>query len=253
VKSKPFFLYFQVLKNEQRIDGSIFRGLVSLNKLTITRCKSVKRLEQTTFQYIPNVEYVDCSENSISSIEPGAFNVPSKLRHLNLTENLLEKCPSLNELRNLESLVLYENRINSLYGLFEGCEGVNMNLRLLDLGQNALSSLPDNAFSSLPSLITLNLRINPISRIARGAFTDLVNLRVLDLSYTCFNEIVIDIFSSSSYLENLRVLKCNGACLESCTGRSKESLVGFRHEVFVEAVSNYDSSFTILSDLFCKA
>jgi Leucine-rich repeat (LRR) protein len=190
------------------MDGEAFSGLVWLKKLKISNCYIfLKRIKREFFECMPMLEVIEMVGNSIESIGPGAFSCLPYLKHLNLSLNKLERCPSLSELASLQKLDLGSNKIKSIDGLFEGIASDEMNteLRVLDLTENELTSLSANIFSRLASLTRLILRENPITVVPNGSFNGLLNLRILDFASNDGIE-SIDLCMFDCDLANLRIL-----------------------------------------------
>jgi Leucine-rich repeat (LRR) protein len=107
---------------------------------------------------------VDASLNEISSIEADAFFLSDGLAELNLSSNRLE----ISAFRSPNSM--------TLFGLTA--------LRRLDLSSNNFTELsePDMLISTRTTLTELDLSNNVIMRIADDALADLSALESLDLS-----------------------------------------------------------------------
>jgi len=102
---------------------------------------------------------LDVSSNALTDIPIIVFQLPS-LRHLNLSQNKLEKLPfdGVYNLPTLEELSLQNNRLENvpddLFGLPK--------LSTADLSNNHLSCLPPNLWTA-PSLKELNVSFNLLS------------------------------------------------------------------------------------------
>jgi Leucine-rich repeat (LRR) protein len=71
----------------------MFKGLfkgVSLARLNINGFKNLRVIESGAFMHLSHtLEYLDLSENSIETIEPGAIKCLSKLKEFNVVGNRL--------------------------------------------------------------------------------------------------------------------------------------------------------------------
>jgi Leucine-rich repeat (LRR) protein len=116
----------------------MFTGLNSLTKLVITGFKQLTRIVSLP----ATLEHIEMSDNSISMIEPDAFGLLTRLKHLNLCNNFLTAeitFPLFSYLTNLEHLSLQNNRIDSLEGLKSICL---TRLRVLNFNSNRVANCP---------------------------------------------------------------------------------------------------------------
>jgi Leucine-rich repeat (LRR) protein len=216
---------------EQIIEFQIFNGLSSLQNLYIVNSPGLRQIERDTFSLLPNLETLELSDCQIESIESGTFEYLPKLRILEVDQNNLKKCPSLNELSNLEMLYLNGNKIESIDELFENMThlSINTKLRVLRMSSNRLVSLSANAFSRLASLVTLDLRNNQLKNISKDAFNGLFNLRALILSRNSHKDIELRIFNHE--LENLEVLDLSSSGFRIIDEESK--CWSFRNQIII--------------------
>jgi Leucine-rich repeat (LRR) protein len=133
--NKTFLFVENDDNGDELMNGGVFTGLTSLKNLEIYKCKQLKRIERDFFEFMPNLECIDMDENSIESIEPGAFRCLTSVKYISMSGNKLERCPSLSELASLERLNLESNKIKSVDELFDGMgrDVMNTKLRVLDL------------------------------------------------------------------------------------------------------------------------
>jgi Leucine-rich repeat (LRR) protein len=131
-------------------------------------------------------------------IEPDAFRLLNKLKHLNLDSNELTAetiFPVFSNLANLEHLSLKDNRINSLDGL----KAISLpRLQVFDLYGDEVTKLSKQSFSTLPGLVNLDLSYNEITEIEPGAFDGLLNLRVLSLFEIQLKVFYFNVFESAA-------------------------------------------------------
>jgi Leucine-rich repeat (LRR) protein len=144
------------------------------------------------------LEHVNLSYNAIEVIEPNAFRLLNKLKHLILDSNKLKadnSFPAFSHLVNLEHLSLKDNRINSLDGL----KAISLPcLRVFDLHDSRVTKLSKQTFATLPGLVNLDLADNKITDIEAGAFDGLANLRVLNLVANNLKDFYFDVFESAA-------------------------------------------------------
>jgi len=85
---------------------------------------------------------------------------------------------------------------------------LSTHLTTLNLSNNQITSIPENAFSGLTSLQELNLSVNRISEIPKDVFAMLTHLQRLSLSYNKISSIHENAFSGLTQLEELGLF-CN--------------------------------------------
>lgn len=168
-------------------------------KFVILESNRIKTIEINSFN-LPNLEFLDLSENQLSDIEY-AFRNCTRLKNLMLGRNLIETIQegSLN-LPNLELLDLSYNKLKALNTLLNGLP----NLKFLTLSHNKISHI-GNTFTGRSKLMFLNLEANPIVDINLTEFSNVESLQYLDISETGYklpNEIPY-ISKSVSNLERL--------------------------------------------------
>ncbi|XP_030754191.1 leucine-rich repeat-containing protein 4B-like [Sitophilus oryzae] len=196
-KFLPQLAILQVKYNKVRkLDDDSFKGLNALQELNLYDNR-LTLISSKVFKTLPLLEKLDLGMNKISNIEDGAFDSLSKLKHLNLGFNNLKVIPKT---------------INSL-----------INLQILNLNNNQISSLKANTFTSLKKLETLQLNDNNIQSIERNFFKHFNSLSKLDLS--------------SNYLANLDVedLKEGAVKLSAI----KLSINSFKCDVLSQIVSKF--------------
>jgi hypothetical protein len=172
----------------------MFTGLRSLTTLVINGFKQLTRIVSLP----ASLEGLDLGGNAIGVIEPDAFRLLNKLKHLNLNINMLtaEKAiPAFAYLTHLEHLSLRNNNIDSI----EGLKAIRLPfLLVLDLKNNQVTTLSKQTLATLPGLINLDLGKNAITEIEAGAFDGLINLRVLNLDDNNLEAFYFDVFESAA-------------------------------------------------------
>ena len=106
------------------------------------------------------------------------------------------------DLASLEELDLSGESITALAaGDFAGMT----ELYLLDLGDNALSTLPDGLFADLTVLEELSLGDNDLTTLPTGVFDGLITLYSLDLAGNELSTLAADVFDDLTALETLDI------------------------------------------------
>ncbi|XP_063849319.1 follicle-stimulating hormone receptor-like isoform X2 [Scylla paramamosain] len=193
------------------------RLLLGHNRLT--------HLGETSFSGLRDLQQVTLQGNPITTVHPAAFtNLPSLTKLILKEIRGLSHFPHVNGSKSLEliridrasltalpdslcsfvprlrSLNLHLNAIRKLPDL-SGCA----ELRLLDLSDNAISSLGHASFKGAPLLQDLLLQDNRISHVPADAFVGLASLQVLDLQRNQILEIEEDAFLPLASLEDINL------------------------------------------------
>ncbi|KAK6999346.1 leucine-rich repeat-containing G-protein coupled receptor 4 [Biomphalaria glabrata] len=179
---------------------------------------------------LTRLENLDLSHNHVNKLDQDCFdNLANSLYTLNLSGNVLYS-ERLQGLRNLPSLTLLDLSANegiysipdlSLLGLAENnlrlylgnndIQILNTNslassgshLHTLDLSSNAITSIDNNTFNSLTSLVSLNLSNQKLPTNIWTVIKPLIKLQVLNLSSAGLNNIPEFVFEN---MTNLRIL-----------------------------------------------
>lgn len=141
---------------------------------------NISSIPANLFRFAPRIDSVYLSSNSITEINPQAFNA-TKITFLQLSLNRLTRVSKLliESLTNLESLYLDGNNISEIE---PGAFSQPKRLDALQLGDNKLEELTSNMFSGLWRAYRLELSSNNIKRIETNSFDGLRGLLTLDLS-----------------------------------------------------------------------
>lgn len=142
------------------------------------------------FKSLMNIEKVDISYNQLFAISHDRITY-SKCKNLNIKGNKLIKFPaSISDTHTLEKLDLSENKISSIDdNAFDGLE----NLIELDLSFNELTYLP-TSIGKLTKLKRLNLSGNRIGSLPKE-FENLTSLEFLDLDNNPIGRAPVEIIS----------------------------------------------------------
>ena len=130
-----------------------------LKAVGVTECASVTRSQ------LAGIDSLDATGSSLSSLQPGDFELLSGLTVLHLGDNQVSHLPRnvFSDLSSLESLNLRNNQLQEL--LPRAFSGLS-NLRYLELHNNHLSRLSDEAFLGLSRLQKLGLDFNQLVGVA---------------------------------------------------------------------------------------
>lgn len=118
------------------------------------------RINQNAFTGTPLLKILDLSNNSLSSLAPGAFQKLRYLQVLNLTRNLIHyiENKTFSFLPHLKELDLSSNSIIRLPETFGNSTG---NITLLSVKHNKLQKMERVLLESLPNLKVVLFKDNP--------------------------------------------------------------------------------------------
>ncbi|CAG9811132.1 unnamed protein product [Chironomus riparius] len=110
-----------------------------------TENAAIKSIDQSSFKYCGQLEYLEMNGNKIQEIPPGTFSFQNKLRELSLENNKIK--------------TLHSDSFDQLE-----------NVRTLSLASNDISDLPENVFVPFKRLLSLNLNNNKLTTIHADSF-----------------------------------------------------------------------------------
>lgn len=177
----------------EEITPQHFEWAGKLTKLHLMKNK-LKKIDNQILLNCKNLINLDLSENQLEELF-----VPGTVKNAKADKNKISKL-SFKDNSELEWLSLTENNLEN-----EAALELNklVNLKVLNLSRNALTSLSYDSFAYLESLEVLNLSHNKIACIGYGAFGHQTSLRILDLSY---NQRAMHDFKKFSALSSLTFL-----------------------------------------------
>ncbi|KFV84805.1 Leucine-rich repeat-containing protein 15 [Struthio camelus australis] len=162
------------------------REIPSATKRLYVSHGKIKQLQITDFKRMSALEELVLSCSGTESIENNTFQTLSTLKSLELYKNQLKHIPTLLP-SGLEILKLGDNSINSLHASdFEGLR----KLRVLDIRNNLIVTLPLSAFSSLCNLQSLVLDGNNMESVSAPPK---LNLQFLSLSGNFLTKVPLDL------------------------------------------------------------
>jgi Leucine-rich repeat (LRR) protein len=176
-------LRFNLLTNLNEINSSSLRYLnVSNNRLQEINFKNT---------FLPNLEYLDLSQNCLISIKNDSFFNMNQLKHLNLSHNKLDLESEFNNISYFHGLSLLEKLDLS----FNGIKYLDSNLTFqyltsltyLNLSNNKLKSINSFVFAFLIKLGEFNSASNNLTFLNGRCFFNLRNLKKLILKNNQIN------------------------------------------------------------------
>ncbi len=209
---------------------SIFFGLNKLEKLTLSN-NYLEKFPKNSFLGLKKLKSLYLNNNNLIEFPVDFFGYSSvfsglnDLQILDISGNALYTLPTngFKGLNNLVKLYLNKNSLRQLPTDFLGGTKVFSrlyNLKILDLSDNKLDSLPKDGFKDLGYLTDLYLQRNRLGSIPTGfwsgtsLFNGIGSLRILNLSHNNLNYLPYNIFER---LKDLRRLYLNNNILTEIT------------------------------------
>nr|XP_053641738.1 chaoptin-like [Cherax quadricarinatus] len=183
-----------------------FKGFgPAVEKLYLMK-NGITGISSNAFEHVPGVKILDLSNNRIVSFDNDAFgNIGGGLEELRFSSGLLmSQLPSqpMQALVNLRELDLSNNALTKVSG---ECFRTMRQLRNLNIQDNKIDSLSRNHFEGQfhPYLESIQLSFNSIKKIKPQTFHDYRNLKYLYLDDNQINIIQNSGFSNLESLEHL--------------------------------------------------
>lgn len=177
-----------------------------LKDLDVSNC-NFEMLSASTLEGFPELSSLNLSQNSIMTIDMDTFMSVPGLKDLDISYNKLRG--PLNSLlfefnKRLETLSFQGNSdIKYLFGF----KGVFPHLYNYDISKCGLTSISNNTFKGMNSLVSLNVSGNSIVHLEPRTFSNLPNLVVLDLSSNVLHALHNKIFAYNKELSKLYLSK----------------------------------------------
>ena len=208
IKCSDVFFFESQLKSEH------FGSLPQLEKLEVEFCK-IRHLPARAFAGLSNLKSLSLKSHNaewssvVMDVDPRSFNMLHNMEEMDLSENNLWSLPgsSLCDLPLLRKLNISHNHLLDLADLglsFE--DGCNVQLTEIDLSHNQLSTLRGGDLRLAASTLEkLDLSENRLSILADDALTHLTLLRELNLGDNMLAALPPSLFNSSQNLEKLHL------------------------------------------------
>ena len=200
--------------NLASITAASFLNMVNLKILSV-RFNLIQLVEAQAFLATPNLRRLDLTLNQLTEFEKFCAATAPSLVFLSLAMNqiwTLRKQSFVN-FSSLKVLTLKTNYIARIEaGAFSGSFP---QLGRLNLDNNLLEQLPDNAFNSLNSLKRLTVAHNPMNKLSVNALNGLVGLVNLSLAYNYMSRFEASSFST---LNKTVSLDLSGLMIDSLNG-----------------------------------
>ncbi|KAH8404464.1 hypothetical protein KR222_003578, partial [Zaprionus bogoriensis] len=207
-------------------DRNTFVGLIRLVQLNLSHNKLTK-LEPEIFSDLYTLQILNLRHNQLENIAADTFAPMNNLHTLLLSHNKLKYLDAyaLNGLYVLSLLSLDNNALIGVHpDAFRNCsalQDLNLNgnqlktvplalrnmrlLRTVDLGENMITVLEENAFKGLGNLYGLRLIGNYLENITMHTFRDLPSLQILNLARNRVAVVEPGAFEMTSSIQAIRL------------------------------------------------
>ncbi|XP_017864306.1 PREDICTED: toll-like receptor 6 [Drosophila arizonae] len=207
-------------------DRNTFVGLIRLVLLNLSHNKLTK-LEPEIFSDLYTLQILNLRHNQLENIAADTFAPMNNLHTLLLSHNKLKYLDAyaLNGLYVLSLLSLDNNALIGVHpDAFRNCsalQDLNLNgnqlktvplalrnmrlLRTVDLGENMVTVLEENAFKGLGNLYGLRLIGNYLENITMHTFRDLPSLQILNLARNRIAVVEPGAFEMTSSIQAIRL------------------------------------------------
>lgn len=182
------------------IPNNILNSQQNLRFLDLSRGE-LASIPESTFQHTRNLLVLDLQSNKIRDLHENLFANLQLLQNLQLSNNPNITIPSnvFRPLSFLRTLEIASNNVASINGWFSSLS----NLGSIDLGNNNITSIPVNTFTTSRSIESINLSNNRISILDSRSFGSLHMLTLLDVHNNSIDEVDHYLMSQSSLLRTV--------------------------------------------------
>lgn len=165
----------------ETLNKTLFEGLDSLKRLTVTGSKELSTIPEDTFENLTSIETLELNNNGLKELPEKVFWPLTNVTSIQLGGNGMERLHSSQfmGLNDLVSLFLYKNRLKELP---EGVFSNLTSLRNLDLLQNELTNITAEDFAGLSQLENVKLGGNPFQHLPDALFINNRQLGELNLN-----------------------------------------------------------------------
>ncbi|XP_064481504.1 protein toll-like isoform X2 [Ornithodoros turicata] len=208
-------------KMDGALSKTLFEGLDSLKRLSVTGNKNLTELPEDVFGNLTSLVTLELNNNGFKELPEKVFWPLTNITSIQLGGNQLESVHSsqFQGLSNLVNLYLYRNK---------------------------LKELPVGVFSNLTSLKNLDLLLNQLTNITSDHFADLMQLEYLKLGGNPFQEL-----PDALFIHNKKLGELNLNALTKLGSPPEKLLMGLGR---LENISFSDSNFSsIPGKLFAYA
>ncbi|RZF33526.1 hypothetical protein LSTR_LSTR008172 [Laodelphax striatellus] len=195
-----------------RLEPSVFRDLYSLQILRLED-NNIESIAENTFLSLNNLHTLILSKNKLTRIDSNTFSGLLGLSVLSVDNNKIEYIDP-EALKNSSGLQDFHLNGNKLYDIPAVLADIPQ-LKTLDLGDNLITELFNNSFTTMQELVGLRLTENNIGNITKGVFDKMTSLKILNLSSNKIQKIETGCFDNN---KNLLAIRLDGNYLTEING-----------------------------------
>nr|XP_020640108.1 relaxin receptor 2-like [Pogona vitticeps] len=207
---------------------SVPQGLSNVTELYLGS-NSITDLQPQAFQDLHSLQWLLLDNNKITKILPSVFVGLKSLIFLGLHNNFLRAMPADSMCTQMPKLNWLDLEGNQLRALrrddFRGCS----ELTVLVLNRNKIEWIEDGTFSALEKLVELDLSSNKLKEILPTSLRGLHALQQLNISHNPLDQIYPDEFD---HVPHLRSLSLEGLEIPNIQNRMFEELTNLSHIYF---------------------
>lgn len=259
----------QLTLNNNNINNvlGVFDNLVSLEVLNLNG-NQLTTIRRDAFPTMPNLVQFSANGNAIQTVMSGAFDSMVSLKYFGMAQNALDELPenifansanlyfvdiSGNNFNFLpaipSSVTMFEARDSDILSLTASSLANANNLQTLELSNNRIYHIEENAFDGAGKLLYLYLDHNGMESVEDSHFASARSLVILDLSYNSKLAYISD-NAFSNQRDTLQRLYLNNCGLSTTNGKALGAL---RHPNLYVALSgnpwNCECELQYLSDV----
>ncbi|XP_037080570.1 toll-like receptor 6 [Pollicipes pollicipes] len=185
-----------------QIDTSVFAGLYSLQSLQLHH-NQIDALSPNAFATLSNLHTLVMSHNQLHRIDTLSLNGLFVLSTLALDNNVIDfiQTGAFANISDLQELSLSDNRLTHVP---EALRDLRL-LKVLDLGNNYISSVLGSQVSGMEQLVNLRLEGNVMTSVTHDVLSALPHVRVLNLANNRIRKVEPGAFESNGAMEAIRL------------------------------------------------
>ncbi|KAJ8050152.1 Leucine-rich repeat-containing protein 15 [Holothuria leucospilota] len=130
-----------------------------------------------------NVKTFTLNSNLFASLEPFVFNGLKSLQNIDYRNNSIKEPPMINSQNSVPSALRLSLQFNVIEILSPQFFDNFPHLKNINVADNRIRHIEEDAFRSVPNLTVINMRINEIDTIPRQLFQHLGNLVIVELQF----------------------------------------------------------------------
>ncbi|MEE6461151.1 hypothetical protein FKM82_001206, partial [Ascaphus truei] len=230
--SHHLFLYFFVryLQHNRIRTVSVyaFRGLHNLTKLYLNH-NSITTLKPGVFEDLHRLEWLIIENNKMNRISRQTFQGLNSLILLVMLNNSLGRLPEKPLCQHMPKLNWLDLEGNNIHNIGNMTFSTCSTLTVLVMRRNKISTISENAFSSLYRLHELDLANNRIEAFPPSLLRDTKELSQLNISYNPIQKIQADQFD---HVLKLKSLSLEGIEIPNIQRRMFMQLTNLTHIYF---------------------